>query len=187
MPAIRRNRRRSAAARISLVALAVGIVLGGAGCGKASEKVSEKAAEKAIEREAGGKVDIDVDDDSGKVKVKTKDGSFSAGGEKVPDAWPDDVPLPKDLSGISATESSTDAQVGIQIQGETSLSTPKVLALYENGLKGWEADSASQSSGSEATAASANYTKGQRQVSVYVNDIADATSVSLTYTDGGSS
>src|SRR5262245_55493988 len=73
----------------------------GVACGK---KASETASEKMIESgmRASGQ-DADVTVNAGNMQIKTKDGDVSMGeGTKLPDQWPDDVPVYKGLKLLTA-------------------------------------------------------------------------------------
>ena len=99
---------------LASVSIAVSL-LAAAGCGKAAEKVAEKATEEAIENQTGGQVDLDVDGEGG-VSIETEDGSISSSA-KVPEGWPDDVPVPDDL----------------QIMMGGTQDTPQALVLTDSG------------------------------------------------------
>jgi hypothetical protein len=80
-----------------LVAVACGCALA-SGCEKITEKVAqkvtEKAVEHAIEKQTGAKVDLNSDG-QGSISVHSDKGNFdlNAGGGKIPDNWPKDVPV----------------------------------------------------------------------------------------------
>lgn len=81
--------------RLGLLGLSAALLA--SGCDMIMEKLTQKATEAAIEhmveKESGGKVQLDTS--SGSVSVKNEKGSmeFSANGAKVPETWPQDVPL----------------------------------------------------------------------------------------------
>lgn len=114
------------------------------GCGKAADKASEKIAEKAIEQSAGDGVDVDINADDGTYSVNTPDGSYQAG-TSVPDTWPDDIPLPKDLnvsSGMNATDAGTQV---VTVSGSTGDDLNELKALYKSALSGWTEGYSSES------------------------------------------
>jgi hypothetical protein len=79
------------------VALACGCALAN-GCEKITEKIAQKVTEKAvehtIEKQTGAKVDLNSDG-QGSISVHSDKGNFqlNAGGGKIPDNWPKDVPV----------------------------------------------------------------------------------------------
>lgn len=78
--------------RLALVAPLLAVTALVAGCSGASDKATEKSIEKSIEDATSQDADVNVDGD--KVKVETSDGTFEAGGNKLPDGYPaDDVPV----------------------------------------------------------------------------------------------
>jgi len=78
-------------------ALACGCALA-SGCDKIGEKLAQKATEAAVEhaleKQTGAKVDLNSDG-KGSISVHSDKGNLdiNAGGGKVPDNWPQDVPL----------------------------------------------------------------------------------------------
>ena len=91
------------------------------GCGKIAEKASETATEKLSEQackdnKPGEECDVDISKDG--VKVKTGDGSFSAGGDTdYPDGYPDYLKADgfKPISAVS----SGDGSVNVTLTGKT--------------------------------------------------------------------
>ena len=85
-----------------LVCLSVLVLMMGCGSSeKAEEKVAEKIAEKAIAAQTGKKVDIDIDKE--RMQIKTEDGEMTlTSGEsaKIPDTFPKDIPIYRDLFWI---------------------------------------------------------------------------------------
>jgi hypothetical protein len=125
--------------KLTTAALAVLAVLAGlttVGCGAVAEKATEKATEKAIESQTGGDVDLDTDD--GSVDVTTEDGSFSIGSGKVPEEWPDDVPLPEGIEIASGSTSTTDDGTLVSITATTTADAADLLAELEEALADWE-------------------------------------------------
>ena len=94
MPAIQKLR------NVALVVATAALLVGSAGCGKIADKASEQIAERIIEKQTGGKVDIQKDGE--KIKIETDEGTIT-GGASIPDGWPSDIPLPKDLRVIGGS------------------------------------------------------------------------------------
>ncbi len=107
--------------------LMLGFAALGGGCKQATGSVTSEAMDTAIEK-----------DSDGKVSVETNDGSFEATtGDKVkiPDDFPQDVPLPKNAEVISSVKSPE----GFVVMLQTSDASDKVVAQYtaEMKAKGW--------------------------------------------------
>jgi hypothetical protein len=81
-----------------LVTVACGAAALASGCEKITEKVTQKVTESALEHtleeQTGAKVDLNSDG-KGSISVKSDKGSlqFSGAGGKIPDNWPQDVPV----------------------------------------------------------------------------------------------
>ena len=120
----------------TLVATAV-LALGGlTAC--SGDSVSERLTEKAIENAGGEGVDVDVDSDTGEVRIDTEDGSFSAG-NKLPDGFPDDIPLLEDgeiISAIAADDQGGSGEMGYVVAMTTDLSDTDALAQATSLLEG---------------------------------------------------
>ncbi|WP_435771799.1 hypothetical protein [Nocardioides sp. SYSU DS0651] len=93
---------RRARRALAATAVAVALPLALTACGEAAEQATEKAIEQAAE-ENGEKVDVDLDEDGG-YSVEGEDGSFSSGA-KIPDDFPDDVPVVGEVTYGIANES----------------------------------------------------------------------------------
>ncbi len=166
----RTDAHRRLPARLGAAALALALVAGASGCGKAADKFSEKAAEKATEKaiESGsdGKADVDLSD--GEVNIETEDGSMSMGGQEVPDSWPEDVPLPPDLEVVNALEMGSGDGDITNVSGRTGMSTDDVMAFYESELDGWTEAASLNQIGDEGGMASVTYERDGRNVRVSV-------------------
>lgn len=175
-----------------------GMLLTTTGCGKVADKASEKVAEKTIESQTGGSVDLDSS--NGKMKIKTKDGeySYTDGGvtaktkdgsatygdnAKVPDGWPSDVEIPKGLKiGASSTQK---ADGGTEYLVSGTLGKGKAKSTYSSLSSSLKSNGYTLSDPAELTAGTGftgtvTATKGNRKVSVMVNDTGDGTYVMLT-------
>lgn len=78
---------------LALLALAVVLLFGVAGCKSSSKTASEKAAEKIAEDQPGVE---DVDIDENKVTVTGEDGEqieIQGSGAELPDGFPSDIPV----------------------------------------------------------------------------------------------
>lgn len=134
-----------------------------AGCGAAAEKVSEKATEKAIEQQTGGKVDIDSSGDRS-VDIETEDGSMTLGGGEIPEEWPEEIPLPDDLT--VQTGAAMDASDGrlVSVVGATDDTPEEILASLKEALADWEISGESTSTGGGSTTTGAQWETDGRRV-----------------------
>jgi hypothetical protein len=125
--------------------------------------VSEKATEKAIEQQTGGKVDIDTSGD-GSVDIETEEGSVSLGGGEIPDEWPDEIPLPDDLT--VQTGAAMDASDGrlVSVVGATDETPEELLASLKEALADWEISGESTSTGGGGTTTGAQWETDGRRV-----------------------
>lgn len=169
--------------RLAVLAL-VPVVAFGAGCSKASDKASDKLTEKILEQNGAG--DVKVDSKDGKVKIQTKDGTYSADGEGnftvegkdgkvmagkgLPDGWPKDIPLPGSAEVVFGVANPD----GFSVSIKSSDSVDDLFAKFKSTLKGWDMEDEMTSSASELTTHSAKFVNGNRSLSV-----------TLTNTDGG--
>ncbi len=186
MSSDRTSTRRRPPARLGAAGLALLMVTGASGCGKAADKFSEKAAEKATEKaiESGsdGKANVDLSD--GKMKMETEDGSFSMGGGEVPDSWPEDVPLPSDLEVVNVIEmGSDDSEVTINLTGMTDMSPDDVVAFYKDGLNGWTQSGTFSSNSDDGGMTSVQYERDEvRSLGITVLHDDEGTTVTVGYT-----
>lgn len=155
--------------------LALGLVAG-VGCGK----VAEKATERAVER-VDGVDDVDISEDG--VRIETEDGVVDFSGDgTLPDGWPDDVPVPDDITVNFSGSTGSGSDRSFTVMGTTGLSAAEVLDLYKDRLSGWDVEGESTFSGSGATSASATFLDGDRSVVVGASEAGDGTSVTINYT-----
>lgn len=175
-------------ARLGAAGLALLLVTGASGCGKAADKFSEKAAEKATEKaiESGsdGKADVDLND--GEMNIETDDGSFSMGaGGEIPDSWPEDVPMPPDAEVVSVMEmGSDDSEATINLSVTTDMPSDDVVAFYKDGLDGWTQAGTFSSNSEDGGMTSVQYERDE-QTSLGITALDDedeGTIVNLTYT-----
>lgn len=140
--------------RVHALAATGAAVLLLAGCGAAAEKAAEKAVEQSIESQTGGDVDIDTSGDGsinietedgtfrsdgqGNVEVESEDGSFSSSTSgDVPENWPEDVPLPDELTVLVGGEQDAADGRLVSIIGTTTTSPEDLLAELKGALEGW--------------------------------------------------
>ncbi len=144
-----------------------------AGCGNdAPEEATEQAMESAI-RSSGQEGDVEVD--AGTMKITTADGQMTFGeGTKLPDNWPDDVPVYEGLKLLTAMT----APEGSTIQGTTTDSLDKVTEFYKDRVTkdGWT----EQTTMTQPQMSMLSYTKEQRTLVVTIGAADAETSVSLT-------
>ena len=90
---------------------------------------SDKIVEKAIE--AGTKGSVKVDVDKGEVDIKTDEGNITAGTGKVPDGWPDDVPVYKGAKVVTGgTTNDASSGKAMMVTLETDDSADEVGNFY---------------------------------------------------------
>ena len=145
-------------------------------CGKkASDSASEEMVESAM-RAQGQEAEVTMDSET--MQIKTDDGDMSIGeGTKLPDQWPDDVPVYKGLKLLTAMK----MKEGFSIQGTTADSQEKVTAFYkEQATKGgWTEDMVM----TQPQMAMLNYSKDNRSLAVVVTAAESETSVSVSITN----
>lgn len=152
------------------------LIAGSASC---SADVSDRAAERIAEANGGGDVDIDTSD--GRVAVETEDGSFvaEAGGE-LPEGWPDDVPLPSEYT----IETSSTMDVGdgpvLSVLLRTGGAPDAVFDDLESGFDGWTQESRTVSGSGAEAVVMAQYSSGDRMVSITASEGTDDTVLNYT-------
>lgn len=113
------------------------------GCGA----IAAKAVEKAIEKEAG----VSIDANSGEIKATDDQGNeINIGGNKVPDGWPDVVPVSRDITVTLSGSNKSDNKTTWTISGTFSGSGEDLYNYYKSQLSGWNVDSDTNSN-SEGT------------------------------------
>lgn len=157
-------------------------VLGAAGCGKVAEEAAEKAAEEAIESSSGGSAQVDLDGD-GEVTIESDEGTYTAGTGEVPEAWPDDVPLPDGLQVDAASALDDAGSDPLQtVAGSVDLAAGEVVAFYEDALADWEVGDRSTTSGNGATSAGITFERDGRTLQVGATEADGRTSLTLVHT-----
>lgn len=146
---------------LASVSIAVSL-LAAAGCGKAAEKVAEKATEEAIENQTGGQVDLDVDGEGG-VSIETEDGSISSSA-KVPEGWPDDVPVPDDLQIMMGGSQDTPQGLVLTVSGLSSTEPKALLEEFKVALADWEISGESSLEADSGNVAGAQWELDGRRV-----------------------
>ena len=185
--------------RSIVAAVAVGVVLTSAGCGKVSEKASEKIAEKAIEAGSGGNANVDIDGDGvvieteegtyradgeGNVRIETEDGTYTAGTGDLPEGWPDEIPLPDDLEIVSSSRMGDEAQILLSVVGTTRLSPADAVDLALGGLESWEVVGNYDMGSDGLVNKSVQLSDGDRSLSISAghNEGDDVSTISYSYT-----
>ena len=143
------------------------------GCGV--DNLVENKMERDLQKQLGGDVDIDMD--NGEINIQTEDGSFQAGGNvKIPEDFPEDVYV---VEGELISAMKNVVGVGTQVMISTDKSISEVAELYNGKLV--EEDWDIQVSMNLGEGAMLSAVKGERQVSVSVNEGEDSkTAVILT-------
>lgn len=124
------------------LALVIGVLGSGLtalGCDLITEKITQKVTEKAIERTIEEKTGGEVQVNEGSLSFKNDKGTVALGaGAKVPDGWPQDVPL---YPGAKVTAAmSNEAQIVLGL--ETSDSPEQAVAFYKDKLSGMKQEAA---------------------------------------------
>lgn len=163
---------------VGVTAALLGAALLLAGCGAAAEKVAEKTAEQAIEQQTGAEVDLDTAGD-GSFRVETEDGTFSAGTGEIPADWPDDVPLPDDLTATAATDTETAEGRQITVTANTTQAPADLKAELAAALTGWTVSGETTATGGGSTTVAAQWDLDGRRVSFVAASMPDG-STSLT-------
>lgn len=145
---------------------------------------SEKIVEKAIE--AGTKGSVKIDTKKGQVDIKTDEGNITAGTGKVPDGWPDDVPIYKGAKVVTGG-TTNDAASGkaMMVTLESSDDADKVTNFYKDKLpgEGWTIESDYSGNGGGGTGNSLSAKKDNRQVNLIVSGDGSKTAVVITVTE----
>lgn len=178
------------------LAAAASLLVVATGCGKVAEKATEKVAEQAI----GDGADVDLDSDGnvvvksedgnfemsgedGSFKMENEDGSFSSEAGKVPESWPDDVPLPSQFE-VQAGSEMLDAggETYVTVGGTTSVSVDELKTFYAEALSGWDEVSSSTSSMDGSTNVQLVYEKTNRTVTVMSSEVEGTTQLNISHT-----
>ncbi|TSC78717.1 MAG: hypothetical protein G01um101425_1007 [Candidatus Peregrinibacteria bacterium Gr01-1014_25] len=114
-----------------------------AGCsGAMQQKAAEEMMENAIEKEAGGDADVDIDA-AGKMRVTTKEGTFTTGNQ-LPADWPKDAPsyAGAEVQYAMSTNPAT-GKPGAAVVLMTDDGMQEVANFYTDALKanGWSIES----------------------------------------------
>ena len=173
MPAIQKLR------NVALVVATAALLVGSAGCGKIADKASEQIAERIIEKQTGGKVDIQKDGE--KIKIETDEGTIT-GGASIPDGWPSDIPLPKDLRVIGGSAIKDGDQTVYSVAGSSSASRDEIKNLYANALSDWKLEHSMDLRG-EDESTMLSYSKGDRMALITISEHEKERNLSVTVQD----
>ena len=131
---IRKIGTHTAIAALSLLILLL------ASCGpRSAEAFAEKIIEKAAAR-AGEDIDIDLSDES----VSFTDGegnSFSLGGSKLPEGWPDSIPLEQTIEVLGGSASEEDGKKAWNLTARYPGSTTELYDFYKKEFADWQISS----------------------------------------------
>lgn len=113
------------------VVITVGVLgIVGTSCGDGGDD----AAERLIEDASGGDLDVDIDDDGQSVRIEGEDGDseFTFGTGELPDGFPEDFPMPDDVSVESGT--SVDGGAGFSVGLDYAGSVDDAADFYRDAL-----------------------------------------------------
>ena len=168
----------SKTAKVVLGVIVVLLVLVG-GCQMIARKAGEMITEKMIENASDGKAKVDVKD--GSMTVTTSEGTFTTNGGKMPDGWPEDVPVypgsSVQFSGTSAMEAG--GGMGLVLMSEDAPAS--VVTFYKTKLaaEGWATGTTMEGQGSTILI----MTKGAKALSLTVTGAEGGTSITMGYQD----
>lgn len=141
-----------------------------------AQKVAEKAVERAIEKETGGKAKVNTQE--GTMELETKEGKVQIGTNKLPEGFPDDIPVYKDAK----ITSSLKAEDGYSLTMNTEGDELQVIADYyksELEKEGWKSVMAANSGLTGQAHVSLQYEKGARQITITITGDGKGTAVSM--------
>ncbi|MFK8025190.1 MAG: hypothetical protein AB8G26_14620 [Ilumatobacter sp.] len=124
----------------------------------------------------------EFDPDTGEFTIEGEDGeaifkTFDA----VPDEWPDDVPEPSGLSGVTGQFIAEEGSIFILLSGQAGGSVDEVFDDYTGRIE--DAGFTRDSTFTDATNSTSTFTRnGTESVSVSASDISGSTTLSITYT-----
>lgn len=129
--------------KITLIAIitiiSIALILSISGCTK---KIAETMVEEAIENvtaKEGESVDVNLEE--GQVNITDEQGNeISLGGAKVPDDWPSEVPVNKDIQIQYAGSQKTDGKMTWMINGFYQGSGEDLYKYYKSELSTWNED-----------------------------------------------
>lgn len=166
--------------RRPLPRLAVLVVLLGllSACSSAVERVTERA----IEAAAGGNAEVNIDrGGEGTVEIRTDEGTVTMGSDRVPDEWPDDIPLPPGFRlTTSSAMASGDGQYAALI-GNADLTPDEVDQFFSAALTGWTEASRMTFASGDGDLLSVTYEQTGRVLVLGLNSASGAELITLTY------
>jgi hypothetical protein len=156
----------------------------GSGCETITEKLTQKATEAAIEhaieKQVGGEVEIDEGGASFKGKDNEgKDVIYDARSGKVPDNWPQDIPVYPNTKVTASLQGNGSRTLMLESQD----SPDKVIEFYKSKLASLTEEAAMSSEGSWLV--SFKDKPGKRTVIVTASPDNDKTSVNLAVNEDG--
>ncbi|NOS68117.1 MAG: hypothetical protein HOO67_07220 [Candidatus Peribacteraceae bacterium] len=143
-------------------------------CGR---KAAENAMEQQIRQETGGDADVDMNAD-GSMQVTTKDGTYNAGNNQLPEDWPTDAPIYAGAKiQFSGSANGTTGKPGSAAVLTTSDSAADVVTYYKAELakQGWTISSTMEAQGTSIFGA----TKGTRALSLLIGSAEGQTSITI--------
>lgn len=100
--------------------------------------IASKAIEKAVEKQTG----VNIDVSSGEVNATDAQGNeTNIGGNKVPEGWPDVVPVGKDIKIEISGSNKSNGKTTWNISGVFSGSGEDLYNYYKSQLSSWNVDS----------------------------------------------
>ena len=122
---------------VRLLAAVAALALATSAC--SADDIAKSAAEKAMEQAGGG--DVNIDTDNGTVSMTSSEGTVQMGGGSLPEAFPDDMPLPEgdyEVASSFSQEGSDGLQMQVALQVQASVD--ELSGYFEQALpkQGWE-------------------------------------------------
>lgn len=123
--------------------------------------------------------------DTGGTKGSGETGGGETGGAKgsdLPADWPEDVPLPADLTSSASSSLDAGGRRTVIYGGETAMSTDDLEAFYNERLPGWQQIYSDQQEVSGVSVI--GFTKDGRQLYVNISDNGNNRTLNLSYSPG---
>lgn len=141
------------------------------------QQAAQRAIEREIEQETGDDADVDVNAD-GSMRIQTKEGTYNAGNNQLPEDWPKDAPIYAGATiQFSGSANPATGKPGAAAVLVTSDSVADVVTYYKAELKkqGWTISSTMEAQGTTIMGA----TKGDRALSLMIGSADGQTSITI--------